>query len=202
MFNNNTPRNEGRQDGSSNSNTPAWAEPNPMEGISRDSRADGVSLSESAAKRGLERLDRIAAGKIKQQYGRVNFTGDEVVAIYNRDKGLCNTCGHGITSYYEASIDHVIPLALGGTNALSNLHIAHIRCNQRKFKKLATDLEPVVMHWEEAQPPLQIISVRLPGMDAQLWRELRIEAVSHDMTAGHLLSEILRSRYTKVGRNQ
>jgi 5-methylcytosine-specific restriction endonuclease McrA len=31
-----------------------------------------------------------------------------------------------------ASIDHVIPLARGGTNELANLRLAHLVCNLRK----------------------------------------------------------------------
>lgn len=31
-----------------------------------------------------------------------------------------------------ASIDHIVPLSQGGTNDLTNLQLAHLRCNLRK----------------------------------------------------------------------
>lgn len=34
------------------------------------------------------------------------------------------------------SVDHVVPVAEGGTKHIDNLRLAHIRCNARKGKRL------------------------------------------------------------------
>ena len=51
--------------------------------------------------------------------------------IYQRDKYHCQSCGktHQETNL---TIDHIIPLARGGTNDLSNLQTLCFTCNQRK----------------------------------------------------------------------
>jgi 5-methylcytosine-specific restriction endonuclease McrA len=58
--------------------------------------------------------------------------------LAKRDGPKCHLCRHKIDlllSYpdpHYASIDHVIPLARGGTNDLANLRLAHLVCNLSK----------------------------------------------------------------------
>lgn len=52
-------------------------------------------------------------------------------AIYNRYKGRCAICGRFVP-YDEFTIDHIIPLAKGGDNAMENLQCAHSWCNYVK----------------------------------------------------------------------
>ena len=53
--------------------------------------------------------------------------------VLKRDRGTCRYCGT-----YDSSmeIDHVIPVALGGTNRFGNLVTACRDCNARKGTKL------------------------------------------------------------------
>jgi len=44
---------------------------------------------------------------------------------------MCGLCGRPV-ELREMEIDHVIPMAQGGTHALSNLQPAHGECNRRK----------------------------------------------------------------------
>ncbi len=53
---------------------------------------------------------------------------DDVVA---RDGSACGICG-GVVAEDELSIDHIIPVAVGGTDGLDNLRVAHRFCNSRK----------------------------------------------------------------------
>lgn len=59
-------------------------------------------------------------------------------AIMERDGWRCGLCGGAIEralSYphpQSATLDHVIPLALGGAHAPENLQAAHLICNQVK----------------------------------------------------------------------
>jgi len=51
--------------------------------------------------------------------------------VYQRDRHQCQSCGK-TTPEISLSIDHIVPLALGGTNDLSNLQTLCLPCNQRK----------------------------------------------------------------------
>jgi 5-methylcytosine-specific restriction endonuclease McrA len=65
---------------------------------------------------------------------RKHFSYAERLEVYQRTNGICYLC-HSFVSFDDFHIDHVIPLAIGGTNDLSNLLPAHRICNQVKGKK-------------------------------------------------------------------
>ena len=52
-------------------------------------------------------------------------------AIYARDRGLCMYCGERV-SYWDSSMDHVIPRSHGGKTTFMNVVLAHRQCNLRK----------------------------------------------------------------------
>jgi 5-methylcytosine-specific restriction enzyme A len=51
--------------------------------------------------------------------------------VFQRDKYQCQSCGITDTET-KLSIDHIIPLASGGSNDMSNLHTLCIICNRQK----------------------------------------------------------------------
>ncbi|BAQ63984.1 HNH endonuclease [Geminocystis sp. NIES-3709] len=55
--------------------------------------------------------------------------------IYNRDKYQCQSCGKKLEET-TLSIDHIIPLAKGGSNDMSNLQTLCLNCNQHKKANL------------------------------------------------------------------
>ena len=58
-------------------------------------------------------------------------------AIHKRDKCQCIYCGQKVTLKYALAywtLDHVVPRALGGSNATENLITACPTCNKRKGK--------------------------------------------------------------------
>jgi 5-methylcytosine-specific restriction endonuclease McrA len=59
--------------------------------------------------------------------------------IIRRDNGVCYLCGQDIP-VNEISLDHVIPLARGGSHTKDNLRAVHKRCNSRKKAKLPSEL--------------------------------------------------------------
>lgn len=73
-------------------------------------------------------------------YRRVSTYGGRelVLRIAHRDGWECRLCGVEIdSSYYHPhalspTVDHIIPVSRGGTDELSNLQVAHFRCNIRK----------------------------------------------------------------------
>ena len=59
-------------------------------------------------------------------------------AVCARDRGLCAECDANIGHELEAppSIDHIMPLAIGGSNDLANLQLLCQRCNLKKNKDI------------------------------------------------------------------
>ena len=54
--------------------------------------------------------------------------------ILNRDNHICQYCGEP-----AGSVDHIIPVARGGTDEWDNLCAACVRCNSRKKDKMPAD---------------------------------------------------------------
>ncbi|MBD1920825.1 HNH endonuclease [Microcoleus sp. FACHB-831] len=55
--------------------------------------------------------------------------------VFERDRYQCRSCGKTKLET-NLSIDHIIPLARGGSNDISNLHSLCLTCNQQKTDKL------------------------------------------------------------------
>ena len=72
------------------------------------------------------------------QRRRVRIRGQFVApvdaqAIYVRDGGHCHICGKRVKPA-EASMDHLVPISLGGVHAPHNVRLAHLKCNLRRNK--------------------------------------------------------------------
>lgn len=93
---------------------------------------------ESAARWKQQNPERVAAYHRTSRARRLrapgSHTGADVRAQYDRQNGLCYYCGEAVGGKYH--VDHVIPLARGGSNSPDNLVIACPRCNQTKYTKL------------------------------------------------------------------
>jgi 5-methylcytosine-specific restriction endonuclease McrA len=91
--------------------------------------------------------------------------------IYKRDKGLCRICGNPVDRM-KATLDHIVPLARGGTHEPINVQIAHGKCNSSKGTKL--------MHQLTRQ-----LNVKIPEADNATVKVLPVVAV---ISAGVLSS--------------
>jgi len=63
-----------------------------------------------------------------------NLARDLLDQVASRDGWICQLCGQPVSRIRDRSplsptLDHVKPLAEGGTNATSNLRLAHNACN-------------------------------------------------------------------------
>ena len=81
-------------------------------------------------------------------YRRARDLGAEAVLvrideILQRDHGTCYLCGQPVPRT-EISIDHIIPLTLGGSHTPANLGLTHRSCNARKGSTL-TDKRPAAL---------------------------------------------------------
>ena len=55
--------------------------------------------------------------------------------LWNRFARRCNLCGRALR-LRDVTIDHIVPVAVGGTNHVANLQPAHLSCNMRKGTNL------------------------------------------------------------------
>lgn len=65
--------------------------------------------------------------------------------IYERDGWVCGICGKKIDKRLKypnkmsVSIDHIIPLSIGGTHEARNVQAAHLDCNRRKGNRATNE---------------------------------------------------------------
>lgn len=71
-----------------------------------------------------------------KKHKRTKINTDKRKSTYKKSKGYCCLCGKFI-DYEDFTIDHIIPVAKGGTNNIDNLQCACKVCN-----KIKTDVLP------------------------------------------------------------
>lgn len=80
--------------------------------------------------------------------GRANQALVLLAALGLRDGWRCGICGKKVNhdlrhpDLLAPSVDHIVPLARGGTNDPGNLQIAHFRCNFSKRGELLGNAQP------------------------------------------------------------
>lgn len=106
---------------------------------SYDSRNRGAALERAA----LHKSTYPERHRLKEQRRRAQkaettveyFTESDIRALHGDDCGLCGLAIDYSLRWPEPgspSVDHVIPLAKGGTHTLGNVVMAHLSCNIRK----------------------------------------------------------------------
>ncbi len=60
--------------------------------------------------------------------------------VYERDGAICGFC-QGHVGWEDLDLDHVVPRALGGKTTLTNLRVAHKRCNRSNGVHVRTQLQ-------------------------------------------------------------
>lgn len=72
--------------------------------------------------------------RAREQSANGSFTSQDVLDLFERQQGRCAYCR--VTIQKDFHVDHVIPLAKGGSNWPSNLALACESCNLSKGHKL------------------------------------------------------------------
>jgi len=83
--------------------------------------------------------------KERERLIRKNFVDDvSYDVLFKRDKGICQICGmpvpqeKGCDNNWDGTIDHIIPLTVGGEHSYENCQLAHRICNS--LKNQSTDV--------------------------------------------------------------
>lgn len=82
---------------------------------------------------------------INTKISRKSFGKTTRQTIYHNSACTCQICGKSIT-FEEFTIDHIIPLAKGGTNDMSNLQSSCFRCNRIKADILPDDFNETIQN--------------------------------------------------------
>jgi len=81
----------------------------------------------------------VSCNKIKQRkgpgraYNQGEYRRNRQILLKNAI--ICAGCGGIPTAGDPFTVDHIVPLARGGSNALANLQVLHRSCNSRKGSK-------------------------------------------------------------------
>lgn len=97
-----------------------------------------ASANERARRYGLRHPDKRLANVHRRRAHKLNnggsYTQADIELQLRSQKGRCWYCGKPLGE--DQTIDHLIPLSRGGSNAPRNIVIAHLRCNLSKGAKL------------------------------------------------------------------
>lgn len=75
--------------------------------------------------------EKITSVGNKKKIKRKQYTTEQRKIIYQRANGRCQLCGRKI-KYEDMTLDHIVPLSLGGADEMENLQCTCFPCN--KFK--------------------------------------------------------------------
>lgn len=100
----------------------------------REARADGRIAPEPWSDRRRNNYHARRALRAGSSSGEPFANSD----VFERDGWVCGLCDEPVSrdAVYpdplSASLDHVVPLSLGGAHSLENVQLAHLSCNVRK----------------------------------------------------------------------
>lgn len=106
-------------------------------------------LAAAAMKRNPERYReslRRASHKRRALKAATAIVDVSPVVIHRRDGWKCGLCGKAVLKRarwphpLSATLDHIVPLARGGSHTEDNLQCAHLRCNQSKGARVCGQL--------------------------------------------------------------
>jgi 5-methylcytosine-specific restriction endonuclease McrA len=128
-------REQARAYGRSLSRPQTWPNGSPEKaGVMRLWRAENAArLAEYRRDKSVERKAHAHTRRARKRGAGGSYTRQDVVALYAAQNGLCHCCGVDLRNGYQ--VDHIFPIALGGTNDKTNIQLLCPPCNRRKGAK-------------------------------------------------------------------
>ena len=91
--------------------------------------------------------ERRKANYHKRRALKMQLPADDIrpADVYERDEWVCNICSAPVDRNLvwpdpmSSSLDHVLPLSLGGHHTMENVALAHLSCNVRKGNRVEAD---------------------------------------------------------------
>ena len=77
--------------------------------------------------------------KCKGKTKRKNYTKEERKIIYDKSNGCCELCGKRLL-LQDMTLDHIVPLSMGGKDEMENLQSSCALCNQIKGNAFLEEL--------------------------------------------------------------
>lgn len=117
-------------------------------------------MAAASRKWAQENPDRIHVREQRRQARNQGFTITEDLKrrLLREQANVCALCGMAIASISKCDVDHLVPLARGGTNHESNLVAAHRQCNKEKAAKTLAEYR----QWRQLN--------RLPASRYRSWK--------------------------------
>lgn len=81
--------------------------------------------------------------------GQLYKTKGHKKALGKQTNLVCGICLHPIFDLETATIDHILPISLGGSNYRDNVQLAHPKCNRKK----GNDPNYVPIHLRKVECP-------------------------------------------------
>jgi len=79
------------------------------------------------------------AAQRKVKHGIIKVCPSELVNLWNIQKSICPITGILLSPGVNVHLDHIVPIARGGDNAMSNLRFVHDSVNQMKGNMLDSE---------------------------------------------------------------
>lgn len=73
--------------------------------------------------------------KYQKDKRKINLSDDQKIKILENQEKKCPICGGYLNKLHDIEVDHIMPLAIGGKEDISNLQIVHMDCNRHKWCK-------------------------------------------------------------------
>ena len=79
---------------------------------------------------------RKSENKRRARLRSLPFEDVDHLKVFKRDSGICGICCEPVNPE-DWHLDHIVPLALGGSHLYENVQVSHPRCNLSKGSRLA-----------------------------------------------------------------
>ena len=106
----------------------------------KDSRSEEKKAQDSIARQLWRQVNRdsgVLSEARRRAAVRFTVTRRDLRRLMDRQRGICNVCNETLK---VPQVDHIIPLARGGTHGIGNLQYLCALCNQRKNKRVMTEM--------------------------------------------------------------